>query len=142
MDLSKHGCGAWPNTLGRILAAVGLLAGMTGLYFLSEQSELPEPPLTFPGLDKLLHAVAYGILGALAYLALGVRHREGRPLLPAMLIAVIIVSLYAVFDELHQAQVPGRDASFYDGLADLGGAILGVVLVWKVHRRGIASTKQ
>lgn len=134
--LSDHG--VWPGVFWRILASLGLLAGMTGLYFLSELSDLPQPPLIFPGLDKLEHAVAYGILSALAYLALGVRHRGGRPLVSTMLFAVFIVTLYAVFDELHQAHVPGRDASFYDGLADLGGAILGVVLVWKVRRRGIA----
>jgi VanZ family protein len=133
VGLSEHGHGAWPGTLGRILAAAGLLAGMAGIYLLSEQSELPEPPLAFPGLDKLAHAVAFGVLGVLAYLALGLRQRGGRPSLGPMLLAVVIVTLYAVFDELHQSRIPGRYASFYDGVADLGGAVLGVVLVWKLY---------
>ncbi|OGD78274.1 MAG: hypothetical protein A2Y64_03275 [Candidatus Coatesbacteria bacterium RBG_13_66_14] len=131
------GRGAWPDTLGRVLAAFGLLAGMAGIFFLSEQSEPPEPPISFPGLDKLEHALAFGILGALAYLALGVRHREGKPDLRPMLAAVVIVTLYAVSDELHQARVPGRDPSFYDGLADMGGAVLAVTLVWKLFRRAL-----
>jgi len=129
--------GAWPGKIGRVLACVGLLAGMAGIFFLSEQSEPPQPPFTFPGLDKLEHALAFGILGALAYLALGVRRRVGRPDLRPMILAVLIVTLYAVFDELHQARVPGRDPSFYDGLADAGGAVLAVTLVWKLFRRAL-----
>lgn len=128
---------AWPDTLGRALACVGLLAGMVGIFFLSESSELPQPPIVFPGLDKLEHAAAFGILGALAYLALGVRHRGGKPDFRPMLAAVVIVTLYAVFDELHQARVPGRFPSFYDGLADLGGAILAVTFCWKLFRRAL-----
>ncbi|HDR06012.1 MAG TPA: hypothetical protein ENN88_00075 [Candidatus Coatesbacteria bacterium] len=108
---------------------------MVGIFFLSEQSVLPPPPLVFPGVDKLLHALAFGLLGALAYLALGVRHREGRPVLWPILAAVVLVTLYAVFDELHQARIPGRDPSFYDLLADAGGALLAVMLVWKLFRR-------
>jgi len=129
--------GAWPDTLGRVLACVGLLAGMVGIFFLSEQSELPQPPIVFPGLDKLEHAAAFGILGALAYLALGVRRRGGRPDIRPMLAAVVIVTLYAVSDELHQSYVPGRDPSFYDVLADMGGAVLAVAFCWKLFRRAL-----
>jgi VanZ family protein len=129
--------GTCPGTTGRVLAAVGLLAGMVGIFFLSEESEPPQPPFTFPGLDKLEHALVFGLLGVLAYLALGVRHREGRADFRPVLAAVLIVTLYAVFDELHQAFVPGRDPSFYDGLADAGGAILAVTLVWKLFRRSL-----
>ncbi|HUT98287.1 MAG TPA: VanZ family protein [bacterium] len=127
----------WPGRIGRILASVGLLAGMVGIFFLSEASELPQPPLIFPGLDKLEHAAAFGILGVLAYLALGVRHRGGKPDFRPILLAVVIVTLYAVFDELHQARVPGRNPSFYDGLADMGGAILAVTFCWKLFRRAL-----
>jgi VanZ family protein len=128
----------WPGRIGRILALVGLLAGMSGIFFLSEESEPPQPPITFPGLDKLEHALAFGILGALAYLALGVRRREGKPDFRPMLAAVLVVTLYAVFDELHQSHVPGRDPSFYDGLADMGGAALAVTLVWKLFKRALS----
>lgn len=129
---------AWPGILGRVLALVGLLAGMVGIFFISEESEPPQPPITFPGLDKLEHALAFGILGALAYLALGVRRREGRPDFRPILLAVLVVTLYAVFDELHQSFVPGRDPSFYDGLADAGGAVLAVTLVWKLFKRALS----
>jgi len=127
----------WPGTLGRVLALVGLLAGMVGVFFLSEESEPPQPPFSFPGLDKLEHALVFGLLGVLAYLALGVRRRGGRPDFRPMLAAVLVVALYAVFDELHQSFVPGRNPSLYDGLADLGGAALAITLVWKLFKRAL-----
>ncbi len=118
----------WPALLWRWLAGVGLFAGMVGIFLLSEQSHLPQP-IIFPGVDKLQHAAAFGILGILAQFAVGVREKPW-----SLLGAVLLVTCYAVFDELHQSWIPGRDSDFFDILADFSGATLGSVAVVLLHR--------
>lgn len=120
----------WPGKGFRLLCALGSLGAMAVLFLLSSRSSLPLPRLHFPGLDKLLHAAAYSILGALLQLGWGVR-RSSLSLLPA----VIIATLYGVLDEVHQGHVPGRDSCLYDVLADFSGAVFGAVIVWKAGRR-------
>jgi VanZ family protein len=87
--------------------------------------------------DKVLHMLEYGAGGALAALALGGR-RPGQ-----VALAVVLVSLYGVTDELHQLFVPGRSCDVKDWIADTIGATLGSVgmyvllRVWKRSpRRG------
>ncbi len=118
----------WPSLLWRWLAGVGLLAGMAGIFLLSEQSRLPHTIL-FPGVDKLQHAAAYGILGILAQFTFGVRGKSW-----SLLTAILLVTCYAIFDELHQSWIPGRDSDFYDVLADFSGATLGSAAVIIFHR--------
>ncbi len=54
----------------------------------------------------------------------------------ATLIAIAIAALYGVSDEVHQSFVPGRSASVYDVMTDLGGAAFGVLLTerWRPGR--------
>ena len=40
----------------------------------------------------------------------------------------LIISLWAVTDEIHQSFTPGRDASVFDWLADTTGAFVGAVI--------------
>ncbi len=73
--------------------------------------------------DKGAHALAYGALGF--FLAQGLN----RPLL-----GFLLAGAYGLVDELHQAQIPSREVSPWDWLADLLGAALGVRLA---GRRGV-----
>jgi VanZ family protein len=73
-------------------------------------------------LRKLAHLTEYAILGALIYRAL---RRE-----PA---AILLGSLYAVTDEVHQSFVSGRQGSPLDWLIDTVGVVAGVLLL---SRRG------
>ncbi|MCB9247515.1 MAG: VanZ family protein [Ignavibacteriales bacterium] len=41
----------------------------------------------------------------------------------------IICTAYGLIDEIHQIFVPNRSAEFLDWVADLSGAILGVLIV-------------
>lgn len=89
------------------------------LFTLSAQSSLPVPPLTFDGIDKLEHAGAYGILAGLIIFAQGLTSRR------AVLVAVVLTSLYGASDELHQVHVPGRSADVLDWAADtIGGCVM------------------
>lgn len=68
--------------------------------------------------DKLYHALSFGILAGLLYLATG---RMG--------LAVLLASLYGVSDEAHQACVPGRSSDVTDWLADTVGALIAVLSI-------------
>ena len=76
-----------------------------------------------PPLDKVAHALSFGILALLFYLATG-----------RALLSVLLASLYGVTDEFHQSLVPGRDADLFDWLADTLGAALAVSAVLALTR--------
>jgi len=78
-------------------------------------------------LRKLAHLIEYAVLGALLYRALA---RPG--------LAILVGSLYAASDEMHQHFVPGRHAAWYDIVIDTIGVTIGVV-VWSRTRWARAS---
>ncbi len=81
--------------------------------------------------DKLLHAGAYAVLGALVAAALRARGTgAGR----AVVLAVLVAAAYGATDEWHQAHVPGRDADPLDWAADAVGAIAGAAAAAVVLR--------
>jgi VanZ family protein len=96
-----------------------------GLIFY--MSSLPPEAVTLPYqpwfLDKVFHALEFGLLGLLVAWALGFERQRG------MLIAFVFACLYALLDEVHQSFVPGRNASLGDWLADAIGA--GLVCSWR-----------
>ena len=78
----------------------------------------------FPYIDKLVHLVAYALLGVLFYRAYRIHIKNNLKLV--MLLSIASSSLYGVTDELHQHYVPYRNADLIDVLADVLGSILGV----------------
>lgn len=91
------------------------------IYYLSSQPDLPQPPLGFEGIDKLMHAAAYG--GLMVWCLVGDRGRRSGVWLG-------VVALYGLTDELHQALVPGRSPDVVDWLADVAGA----AMIWALWR--------
>lgn len=96
------------------------------------QSSIPAteyPKIEIWGADKLVHIGVYGVLAAFCYISL--IHQEKFPFLlrHALLLSVIIVSLYGASDELHQYFVPNRECEFWDWLADFAGAVIMILLV-------------
>ena len=102
------------------------------IFILSAQSKLPIPkPVSFNGLDKLLHACAFGSLAfTLSYWFAADKWLTQ----PFRYFAVVclIAACYGISDEIHQIFVPGRDASIYDWFADCIGAVLAVFLRLKI----------
>lgn len=74
-----------------------------------------------PGIDKLAHLLAYGVLAAATLFAFGERWKTERAGL-AVLITIIFCLLYGMTDEFHQSFIPGRAPSIVDIVADCGGA--------------------
>ncbi len=98
------------------------------IYVASSQSALPRAP--DPLLDVLVkkaaHLTEYAILAVLLLHALsGGPPRAARARLA---LAWLLAVLYAVSDEVHQAQVPGRTAAPLDVAIDAVGAALGLAL--------------
>ncbi|MEP6772096.1 MAG: VanZ family protein [Polaromonas sp.] len=116
-----------PQTV-RILAALSVILAATALYILGAQ---PIAVGLFPSpWDKLAHLLVFGMLGAAAGIASG---SHGWRLTLCCVAGAIAVG---VMDELHQAFLPGRSASWSDLAADAAGGFLGAVALKTAHKFG------
>jgi VanZ family protein len=93
--------------------------------------------------DKLAHAVVFGMLAGLLGVALLDAHLlHGRRALQAhhaLAWAALLAALVAGADEVHQLWLPGRQADWFDWLADVVGIVLAVVaLYYGLKRLGVA----
>jgi VanZ family protein len=105
----------------RRLLLLATLAWMACLFYLSNQPTLQVPPL-FEHQDKMMHFVAYGLLGLLflgtmSPLATGYSTAQAGW-------STLLASLYGISDEFHQSFVPGRNPDVVDWAADTAGALL------------------
>jgi len=108
------------------------------IFVLSSISRGVHFPSPF-GVDKVVHFVEYGVLGfLLARLIANARSTFSRRFLIGLV--VIAATLYGISDEVHQAFVPGRNASPWDLLADGIGALIGALLY--VGTRGRSKEKE
>jgi len=78
---------------------------------------------------KCAHLTEYAILAVL--LCRAFRQHRGR----AFGIVLIISALYAALDEFHQSFVATRTASPWDVMIDSAGALIGLLLYWKIDNR-------
>jgi len=93
------------------------------------QSSFPsiESVPELPYIDKLLHFIAYAVLGALflrAYKTLRIRNKLNL----LIMLSILSSSLYGISDELHQYFVPLRSAEWMDIFADILGSVFGVLI--------------
>jgi len=112
---------------------VFLLLAYCGLiYYLSDQSILPVPHV-FDVQDKLIHASAYAVMAFLFWQA-GKAWMLRFGLTNWKMLAVICMvfcSAYGLSDEWHQSFTAGRDASVFDWMADMVGALLLTIMLQK-----------
>ncbi len=88
------------------------------------------------GVDKFGHLVAYGVLGALLRRFWQLTGRlSGSRLWPAALL--IMGSIWALLDELHQIPIAGREFELSDVAADVIGLLAGFWLAayWQYRQR-------
>ncbi|HEU4384666.1 MAG TPA: VanZ family protein [Anaeromyxobacteraceae bacterium] len=120
----------WLGACAPPILYAALIFGLSSLS--SPQDLLPQELL---GFDKALHLGEYAALGALLARALSGGDRSPAR---AFLWALLLGAIYGVSDELHQALVPGRDASAFDWIADAAGTGLGAAAFLFLRRRGRA----
>ena len=100
------------------------------------QSSYPSPEHVpdLPYMDKLLHILAYALLGALFFRAFRTLRIKNQLKL-VMILSILLSSLYGICDELHQYFVPFRNADLMDILADMVGSIIGVYIYQSIVRK-------
>jgi hypothetical protein len=121
-----------PRALGGVLCAGWVLL----IWHLSSLSPSDLGGVASAGsfVTNLLHAPEYAALAT--WLALALRPAgeppAARPAAGAA--AVVLTGLYGAIDELHQAGVPGRDASLFDVLTDVVAARVAVLFLAQLAR--------
>jgi len=122
----------------RMWAWLPVAAYMALIFYFSS---LPHPDEELPTFlfetlgDKWLHGIEYAVLGVLCYRAF---RRAAGPFTAgyAVAFAIVTASLYGATDELHQAFVPFRTATWLDWVADTAGGMVGAVGGRRVMERG------
>jgi len=110
--------------LSPLLWRVLVIAWVGVLYWLSEQSSLPQPA-KFEGVDKLEHTIFFAAGGACFLLGLRLAGLVPRTF-DAIAVTVLFCSIVGGLDEWHQTYTPGRSGGdIADWLADSVGGIIG-----------------
>lgn len=114
---------AWIPTL----AWTGVIIGVT----LTPQGGPDLPGL--PHVDKLFHAGAFFLLGALGFMSL--RRTCAWPAVRVAAATLAWTVAFGVLDEVLQRLVPGRSMDGLDALADATGSVLGIAAASRLARR-------
>ena len=101
--------------------------------FIQSGFDTPGQIPAIPMIDKILHFVAYAIMGILFFRAYGTLPIGNRQLL-LVLLSILSAGLYGISDEIHQHFVPSRNADSMDVLADFLGSIGGVAVYYRIIR--------
>ena len=84
----------------------------------------------FTPVRKIAHFSEYMILGILAILYFDEINKNNK-----YLYAIVLSSIYAISDEIHQIFVDGRACTILDMCIDICGALVGVLLFYLVFKR-------
>lgn len=84
--------------------------------------------------DKVIHFIAFMLLGFLLRSALRIQGKVGFVKKYSFAVSITIISIYALLDELHQMYIPGRSCDPKDWLADICGAFLGIIIVTAIRK--------
>jgi len=97
------------------------------LLFAQSSFSTPKVMPAYPHMDKLLHLVAYSILGALFLRGFSNSKYKNHGWL-IRIASIFLTGIYGATDELHQYYVPFRSADTWDVTCDFLGGFIGVCL--------------
>lgn len=89
--------------------------------YLSSQEHIEQMP-TFWNADKVVHFFCFAGFSFWVAFACNIKSYK------MTWLPTLIISLWAVTDEIHQSFTPGRDASVFDWIADTTGAFMGALI--------------
>jgi len=108
---------------------VVLIAYASFVFIMSSMTMSGDQPLLrFPGGDKVLHFLEFGLFYLLSWKAFR-KHR--------LIAAFLLTAIYAGSDEFHQIFVSTREASILDWLADIAGGACGALGIVILSRMGL-----
>jgi VanZ family protein len=87
------------------------------------------PGTKIKNIDKLAHFLEFAVFGYLLVVAMTSSQMSLNG--PRILLILLIGTLFAILDESFQSLVPGRQTDIFDGLADVLGVIV-TLLLWHV----------
>ncbi|MFT7618190.1 MAG: VanZ family protein [Planctomycetota bacterium] len=122
--------GVWCIRL-RYLWLLATIGQMTFIYWTSDRSWEGTGEELHPGIANFVHFVLYGGIAGFAYLACS-GFWPGR--VPKVLWIWLGTAGFGLFDEFHQAFVPGRDFSLWDVVTDGAGAMFATTALDAVFR--------
>lgn len=114
------------------------IAYTAGIFLFADSSVVSDLSAFNP--YSLLHIPLYGILTFLLVLSfMSLKFNSSNPSNPSNLKAHFLLPggialIVAIIDEIHQAYVPGRDASITDVLLDMAGISLVLFLFFRLLR--------
>lgn len=92
--------------------------------------QLPETPSG----DKFNHFAGYAVLSFLLFSWMRIKKGSAAGEIRLFQKTFLITAIYAVLDEVHQLFIPGRFFEWYDILADINGAVLGLAVAFILTR--------
>jgi VanZ family protein len=95
--------------------------------------KLETPDIGFDAQDKLYHFIIYFVFGVLLMRAFTQARYDS--LIPALKKSAMIGVVFAVFDELHQLLIPGRQGDVLDAIADICGILGSIFLFFMLYKR-------
>jgi VanZ family protein len=98
-----------------------------GVIFAQSAYPSPDSLSSYPFGDKMMHFLAYALLGGLFFRALNKSFPHWCVSMIALL-SVLLTTLYGVSDEIHQSFVAARTAEGMDILADFAGGAFGAIV--------------
>jgi len=115
-------------TWRRRLPVIILAVYWPAMFLMTHLSSVRVQQLQYRGHDVFLHGLAFLALTLLYWLA---RHGFKPPQLHSgrTYLTLLLLAGYAAVDEITQGLVEGRDSSIIDWLSDLGGCLVGLLLL-------------
>lgn len=123
-----------PGNINSWVAAVPLAAWCFVIFVLSSVPGNKYPQVQWEHADKLVHICIYFWVGVFGWIFFKSR---GAGVFSAFAFGV----LYGLSDEIHQLWVPRRTFSMTDWIADSVGVVVGIILIFTLHRRRTSTDK-
>jgi len=90
--------------------------------------------------DKIEHFTAYFIFSFMLCVVLMLQQKYRLLKRRALTATLVLVGLYAAFDELHQLFIPGRSCDILDWSADMASALLAVTFIFIISKINLVKT--
>lgn len=93
------------------------------------------PQFQFPNFDKVVHATMYFTLCVAFVLeSFVIRSRHKKNTIKPYLAAFILSAIFGGIIEILQSAIVYRSCDIFDWLADMGGALVGCLIIGLLHR--------